>query len=139
MKTIMALAPLALLAACSGGAAEEGEPPAPTATVRTATATLGATSDTVSAYGLAEAGPGGQHALTVQTEARLAEIIAPTGTAVRAGQVVAVLRPTPASQLDVAKANSDAAAANAALARAQRLRADGLVSDADVETARAAA
>ncbi len=57
----------------------------------------------------------------------------------RAGQVIAVLTPTPTTRLDAAKANSDAAAAKLALARAQRLRADGLMSDADVETARTAA
>ena len=133
------LAPLALLAAC-GGASPEAEAAADaTATVKTASAVLGATPDTVGVFGVAEAGPGAERAMSVQAEAVMERIVAPTGTAVRAGAVVAILRPSPTSRLDASKAASDLAAADAAYARAKRLRADGLVSDADVETARAAA
>lgn len=139
MKTFLALAPLALLAACGGGAPAEEAAVEPIATVRTASATLGTTSDTLAVYGVAEAGPGGERALSVQAEAVMDRIVAPTGTAVRAGQIVAILRQSPATRLDASKAASDLAAADAAFARAQRLRVDGLVSDADVETARAAA
>lgn len=139
MKNLIAIAPLALLAACSGGASDEGAKPETTATVKTAPAILGATADTLTAYGIAEAGPGSERAMTVQAEAVVARILAPTGTAVRAGQVVAILTPSPTARLDAVKAASDAASAQAAYARARRLRADGLVSDADVETARAAA
>ena len=140
MKILIATAPLALLAACSGGASEDqAAGPDPVATVRTALATRGATSETVDAYGAAEAGPGSERAMAIQSEATLTRIVAPVGTAVRAGQVVAILKPSRTSELDLVRANSDAAVANAALARAIRLRKDGLVSDADVETARAAA
>jgi RND family efflux transporter MFP subunit len=135
----MTLVPLALLTACGGAATEEAAAPEPTATVRTAPATLGATSDELAVYGAAEAGSGHERAMTIQAEAIVTRILVPNGTAVGAGQVVAILRPSATSQLDAVKASSDAVAANAALARAQRLRADGLVSDADVETARAAA
>ena len=47
--------------------------------------------------------------------------------------------PAPNTRLDLTKASTDARTANAAYARAKRLRADGLVGDAEVETARAAA
>ena len=140
MNKLIALAPLALMAACSSGADPAAEAtPDVVATVRTAPATQGATEDTVSVYGAAEAGPGNERSMTTQAEAVLTRILAPTGTAVTAGTVVAVLTPSVNARLDIAKANSDAQAADAALARALRLRADGLVSDGDVETARAAA
>jgi RND family efflux transporter MFP subunit len=146
VKLFLSLAPLALLASCGGAAdnaasneAGAADAPAPVAAVRTALASQGATSDTIALYGVAEAGGESQRALTVQAEATLSRILAPNGTAVRAGQVVAVLTPSATTRSDAVKAGSDAAAANAALARAIRLRKDGLVSDADVETARAAA
>lgn len=74
-----------------------------------------------------------------QADAILETIVAPNGTAVGRGQIVARLRPSATTRLDAVKAASDAAAANSALARAVRLRGDGLASSADVETARAAA
>ncbi len=127
-----------LMAGCSAPPAEE-KAPDPVATVRTAVATTGAAPRTVALYGTAEAGPGAERALAIEVEARLTRIVAPNGTAVGAGQVVAVLAPTPTARLDATKAATDLAAARLALARAQRLRADGLMADADVETARTAA
>ena len=128
-----------LLAGCGGKAATEAEAPAAVAQVRTGIAEAGASSDSVTAYGAAEAGPGGERSVVVPAEALIASIAAPTGTAVSAGQTIVLLRPSPASRLAIARAGTDAAAAQAAYARALRLRADGLVSNADVETARAAA
>lgn len=146
VKLLLAIAPLALLAACGGSGggneaapAAEADSPAPTASVRSAAATLGATTSTIAVYGAAEAEPGNQRGLTVQAEATLTRIVAPTGTAVRAGQVVAILTPSATTRLDAAKAATDVSAGRAALARAIRLRRDGLVSNAEVETARAAA
>ena len=97
----------------------------------------GGAAETVTAYGVAEQAAGNEHALTTQAEATLARIVAPTGTAVGAGQVVAVLNPSANSQLDLGKAATDARSAQDALARAVRLRRDGLASDADVNSARA--
>lgn len=137
MKTLAIMA-LLMLGAC-GAADEPKAEQAPTATIKSAVATLGASRDDMTVYGAAEAGPGGERSVIALREAILVTILAPTGTAVRAGQPIATLKPSPTAAFDLAKASSDVVAASAALARALRLRADGLVSDSDVETARAAA
>jgi RND family efflux transporter MFP subunit len=140
MNRMMAFLPLILLAGCGSSAGgDAADKVDPVAQVRTAPATMGATADQTLVYGTAEAGPGGERSLAVPTEAILDKILAPNGTAVRAGEVVAVLKPSRTTAIDLVKASADAAAADAAYARAKRLRADGLASDADVETARAAA
>ncbi len=140
MKIVFALAPVVLLAACSAAAPDDKEKTAePVAAVRTALAVAGSGSQDLVLYGIAEAGPGGESAMATQAEATVVSIRAPNGTAVGRGQVVAVLAPSAATSLDMSKASSDSVMTNAALARALRLRADGLVSNAEVETARAAA
>lgn len=139
MKTYLPLMSLVLLSACGGGAADDAEKkPEPTAQVRTAAAALGSSSDDISVYGTTEAGPGGAKTVIAPAEAIIAMINAPTGTSVAAGQVVVTLRPSPTTQTEIAKTASDVAVAGAAYQRAVRMRADGLVSDADVETTRAA-
>ena len=144
---IAALASALLLAGCGGKAdgqdgGADGKPgdakDAPVALVRTATAELGATSDTLTLYGSAEAGPGGEQSVSTPREAILVSILAPSGTAVGAGAAIATIRPSAGGLADAAKAASDTAVASAALARAQRLRADGLASNAEVEAARGA-
>lgn len=139
MRTILVLVLGMLIAACgrSGSAAESDNGPTPVAQVSTALATGGAAAETVTAYGIAEQGAANENALTTQAEATLAKIVAPTGTAVGAGQLVAILNPSATSRLDVAKAETDARAAQDALARATRLRQDGLASNADVNSAQA--
>lgn len=138
MKTYLPLIPLVLLGACSGGTADAEKKPEPTAQVHIALATIGSSSDDISVYGTSEAGPGGARTVIAPAEAIVATINAPTGTAVRAGQVVVTLRPSPATRTEIAKNASDVATASAAYQRAVRMRADGLVSNADVETARGA-
>ncbi len=131
---------LALLATgCSGAGDEADSGVAPVALVGLARVERGAMTRQAIAYGAAEAGPGGRLSLVAPAEAILVAIDAPVGTRVTAGQVVARLSPSPTTRVDLARAASDAQAADAALARVVRLRADGLVSDAEVETARAAA
>lgn len=128
-----------LLVACSGGSDEAGNTAEPAALVTLARAEQGAVAQQVTLYGAAEAGPGARQALVAPAEGSVVAIDSPAGTPVRRGQVVARLSPSPTTRLDLVKAASDATAASLALARAQRLRADGLGSDAEVETARAAA
>ena len=128
-----------LLVGCGKGGADENASDEPVAQVRVATATLGSGNGAIVAYGATEAGPGATHSLVAPAEAIVDAVLAPTGTAVSVGQAVVSLRPSRASRLESAKALSDAQAANAAFARAVRLRKDGLASDAEVETARAAA
>jgi RND family efflux transporter MFP subunit len=130
-----------LIAACgqSDSSADAENGPQPVAEVHTAIATAGGAVETIKAYGVAEQGAGSENTLATQAEATLARIVAPTGTAVGAGQVVAILNPSATSRLDLGKATTDAKAANDALARVIRLRKDGLSSDADVTGARATA
>lgn len=128
-----------LLASCGKGGGEENASDEPVAEVRVATATVGSSDGAIVAYGATEAGPGANHSLVAPAEAIVDTVWAPTGTAVSAGQAVVSLRPSRTSRLENAKAISDVQAANAAYARALRLRKDGLASDADVEVARSAA
>ena len=137
MTRQLCLSALLLIAGCR--AAPQEDMPTPVALVKTAPVETGSATDALIVYGAAEAGPGGERSLSAPAEAILVSILAPNGTAVSVGQVVATLRPSPTSQLDFARARSDVLAANSVLARARRLRSDGLVSDAEVETARAAA
>ena len=140
MNRLLAFLPLMLLAGCgSGGGEEAGDKADPVARVRTASVSIGASAEQTIVYGAAEAGPGGERTLIAPAEAIIDTIVAPNGTAVRAGEVVATLKPSRTTATDLAKASADAASATAAYARAKRLRADGLASDADVETARAQA
>jgi RND family efflux transporter MFP subunit len=138
MKQVLFPVLCLLLAACGqSGSADSSDAANPVAQVRTALAVSGNAAQTVTAYGVAEQAAGNEHALTTQAEATLARIVAPTGTAVGAGQVVAILSPSPNARLDLAKAGTDARAAQAALARAIRLKKDGLASDSDVNSAQA--
>ena len=111
----------------------------PTALVTLASVTNGPVGDTITAYGEVTYAPQGERVLVAPFESRVAQVLAPAGHRVRAGEAVAVLTPTPTAQVDISRATQDAIATQAAYLRAQRLRATGLVSDTEVETARAAA
>ena len=140
MKSLAPMLALVLLAACSGGAPDAADPAEkPTATVQVATASMGSTAASVVAYGTTEAGPSADHAIVAPAEAVVARVLAATGTAVAAGQPVIVLNPSPVTRTAIAKAASDVQVADAAYARALRLKKDGLVANADVETAKATA
>lgn len=137
MKSVaLSLLLLLSVAGCSGS--NEAPAPEPQALVKVAKASQQTIGETVTLYGLVESSPGSRISLAAPIEARLVGIDAPTGSAVRKGQVILRLAPGPTAALDLSKARSDAKAADAAFARSLRLRADGLMSDADVETARAA-
>ena len=134
---VIPLAAMVTLAACSGTATPDA--PAPVALVALAAATEGDLAQQTTLYGAAEASAGAQAALAAPAEAQVVRIVAPIGAKVSAGDVIVQLAAAPNTRLDIAKASADARAADAAFARAKRLRADGLVGDTEVETARAAA
>ncbi|MDR3507886.1 MAG: efflux RND transporter periplasmic adaptor subunit [Caulobacteraceae bacterium] len=128
-----------LMAACAKAKDDDAKAGAPVALVTTAAVAQGTVAQTAAAYGAAEFAPDAERTLSAPVEAGVAQILAPAGTTVSAGQPIVILKPSPASQIDLNKAQADAAAASAAYDRAKRLRATGLDSDADVETAKAAA
>ena len=137
MKQIPPLLALLLLACCSGESATENAAE-PSALVRVATAQPASVQSSVMIYGTADAGASGTIILSAPQEAFVASIDAPLGSAVARGQVVARLAAGPTARLDAARAATDARTAQLAYARAQRLRSDGLVGDAEVESARSA-
>ena len=124
------------VAACSGASQQASTEPV--ALVKTAAVTLGAIDEKITIYGAAENGSLGKHTLSSPIEAVVRSIDSPVGSNVAKGQVIVRLAPSPTAHVDLANATVTANAANMAYARAQRLRADGLVSDAEVEMARAA-
>lgn len=135
---ILTLSAVLLVAGCSSS----GQDPAgstPVALVSTAQALPGQVAATVSLYGSVDNGATDKHVLTAPAEARVVAIDAPVGTPVRQGQVVARLAPGPTVQLDTSRAVAEVRAADQAYARAVRLRADGLGSNAEVDSARATA
>jgi RND family efflux transporter MFP subunit len=125
-------------AGCSRSADEEANNPEPVALVKLAPAQTGNTGQQFMLYGAAELGPAGRVAMTAPLEATVSAILAPAGTMVSRGQEIVRLTSSPVAHADAAKAAADSDAAAKALARAVRLRDDGLGSNADVETARAA-
>ena len=134
----LTIAALFACSGCSGGGAADSQEQTPVALVKLARAEAGQLANEIDLYGVAEPGAAGNLTVTAPIEAQVTRILAPAGTQVMAGQTVALLSPAPSAQVDLVKASADARAANAAYARAQRLRADGLVSNAEVDAARAA-
>jgi RND family efflux transporter MFP subunit len=132
------IAAFAGLAACQAKT-DENEEAKGTALVTIAVAQTGTIARVVRAYGAVEFAPSGERTLAAPSDAQVAEVLAPVGTKVAPGTAVVALRPSRTATLELAKADADASAADAALARAERLRSGGLSSDADVEAARQAA
>lgn len=130
---------IALLAAACSSSDSATDAVEPVALVKLAPVSKGAAGETIAIYGAAEPGPGGKISLVAPAEAKVVAIVAPAGTTVMQGQVIVRLSPSSTTSADAAKAMGDAVAADKALARAVRMRGDGLMSDADVEAARAAA
>ncbi len=126
------------LAACSGSSGGDTSA-VPSALVSLATAQTGSVASTQTLYGMVEQNADTQFTLSAPVEAVVSRIAASVGSPVSRGQLVVALSPSPATRADSARLASEAQTAKAAYARAQRLRADGLMSDADVESARTAA
>lgn len=130
-------AALLFLAACS----DSPKPTVsePVAQVTTTAATRGDLPIVVTGYGTVEFDPARQILLTTEIEARVTEILVQPGARTEPGASLIRLAPSSASALALARAQSDLARAESDLARQRRLRADGLASDSDVESARVAA
>ena len=128
-----------VLSGCSPTSEDAEKAPEAVALVAVGRADAGQISERLSLYGTVESGPAGKRTLSVPVDAIVRSVVAPVGTRVAAGDVIVRLDPAPTARLDMVKAAADARVADAGLARVLRLRADGLVSDAEVETARAAA
>lgn len=137
MKRALA-AGLILLAGCSAQKDKGAAEPKPSALVSTAVVQTGSLPEILTAYGAAETTAAGERTVAAPLESILSQVLVAVGDPVRAGQAVAQIQPSPTVRLDVAKGARDAQTAQAAYARAVRLRSTGLVSDAEVETARAA-
>lgn len=128
-----------VLAACSGGTDTSSQTPVPAALVKLAQAQRGSVAQTVDVYGSTLNNSTNLGIMTAPAEAIVAQIVVPEGSPVSRGQIIVRLAPSPATRLEIANARTGAHAAQQAYERARRLRADGLVSDAEVESARAAA
>lgn len=138
MKQFLSIAAVGILAACSGSS-DAPPAPDPTALVSLAQAQSGGVASTQSIYGTVEQNADTQYTLSAPVEATVSRIAAPVGTPVSRGQLVVALSASPSTRADLARLSADARSAQQAYERAQRLRTDGLVSDAEVESARAAA
>lgn len=138
MRMALAICALLLAPACSGSRQDPAASD-PVALVRVAKVESGQVEEKVLVYGAAENAASSKYVLAAPVEANVLAVDAPAGTAVRAGQVIVRLAPSPSSQLELARATAERRSAEQAYARALRLRADGLVSNAEVDSARAAA
>lgn len=135
-RTILAAMALAVAGCSQSQPTKQADP---VVSVETATAQLGNLAKTVTVYGTVSADAAGQRALVAPIDAIVDRIYAPFGSYVGRGAPVVSLRPSPQTMASIAQATASANQANEALARARRLRADGLMSDADVELAQASA
>ncbi len=136
-RSALIAASLMALAACSS-AEKADDAPKPTALVTTAVVQRRGLDETLTAFGAAEFPPEGEHSITAPTEAVVEAVLVSAGAEVTAGQPLLRLRPSPQAELDLKKAVNDLDLADRALKRVERLRATGLASDGDVESARAA-
>lgn len=138
-RPIATLGALALVLTACSGSTDSASTPEPTALVSLAKATTGDVETALTLYGAVEQSAAAQYTLSAPMEASVVRVAAPVGSAVAAGQLIVLMTPSPGAQASVAQAKSGAQTAEQAYQRAIRLRADGLVSDAEVESARTAA
>lgn len=137
MKRLFALAACATLVACSSGSSNSSSSPTPTALVSLSTAESGAVASTQTIYGAVLQNADTQFTLSAPVEAIVNRVAASLGSAVSRGQLVVALAPSANTRANIATLNAQLQTAQQAYARAKRLRADGLASDADVQSARA--
>ena len=139
MTRILALLACLGLAACSSGTSQAEADPVPTALVTLVKATGGSLAETQTIYGAIEQNADTQFTLAAPAEAVVAQLVRPVGSPVARGQAVVTLRPSPNTSATLVQNQAIARSAQLAYERTRRLRSDGLISDAEVESARAAA
>ncbi len=127
---------MTMVAACSKPA---NAPMKPVAEVTTTPAMQGDLPVTVTGYGVVQFDPAGQLTLTAEIEARVLGLDALPGDTVEQRAVLLSLGPSSSAGVEIARARRDAVLAKSTAERTQRLRADGLASDADVQSAANAA
>lgn len=135
-RLILTLLLAAMPIACSKPAEKAADP---VAQVRTAPVALADLDETITAYGQVEFDAAGLRALAAPFEAQVIQIHVRVGQSVSAGQPVVTLGASPQTRLDLDRLAREAQVAEAEAARLRRLRADGLASDAEVQTASATA
>ena len=104
-----------------GGAAEEaGDESGPIAQVALASIAKKMIAENITAYGSVIAQPGKSHAVSAAYETRVRHVLVAPGEAVRIGQPLVEIDPSPATQLQLGEARSAARAAQKELEQAQQ-------------------
>lgn len=134
-----ALAACLVPAGCSPGSPDAAATASPVALVDLAAARSGTVATTQTVYGAVLQNADTQYTLSAPVEALVRSLAVSPGAAVGQGQPVVTLAPSPGTQANIARLRAEARNARKAYERALRLRQDGLASDADVDSARAAA
>lgn len=137
LSRCLATACALLLAACQG--AQEETTASPVADVAVQAAATRDFQELLTAYGTVEFSPAHTRSLVVQVDSRVAEVLVTPGANVTKNQPLLRVAPSETTRLDADKALREAEVAAAEAQRQERLRAQGLATNADVESARAAA
>jgi RND family efflux transporter MFP subunit len=130
MKRIVAVLVIggAGLAGCGGAKEQPAVPTAEVSAVPVAQRTL---EQVVVGYGQIEFVPGQSTALVVEVESRVAAVLVAAGARVRAGQPIVTLRPSAQTLLELDRSTREATLAAGEARRLQRLRDEGLATDAE--------
>lgn len=128
------LLPLLLLAAC-GSQSPDQAPSIPVAQVVAGTATIRTIEETLTTYGMADFSADIANTVSVSVESQVDALLTRAGSEVKKGQALLRLVPSPTTRLELEKARRDARLAQAEVERLQRLRAEGLATQSELETA----
>ncbi len=131
---------LALAGGCkSGGGDDDGEAEVKaSALVETAAVERGSIEDTLEAYGNVEPAPDATVPVSFPLEASVGRLLVRAGQVVKAGEVVAEVRPSSSVRLDAEKARIDVDYAARDVKRLRGQRDKGLATNADVAQAESA-
>lgn len=125
------------LAGCGPGGEESA--PDPVAAVRVSAAVVRDFDNRITVYGIVELATARSETLSVQSESQVAELYVIQGASVRKGDRLLRLVGSANARLDAEKAARDAIAARNEAARVERLHAQGLANNSELEAARGAA